>query len=196
MTQRKKMTSGNSNASYGDESPIAAFATTPGNSALTLIRLSGKGSIELASSVFAAARTKNSSLKENTSPLATAPGNTVIHGWIVSKTKEFATDKIDDVLISVFRAPKSYTGEDSLDICCHGGIAVGKAVMTALKSAGFRDALPGEFTFRAFMNGKFDLTKAESVMELVSAKTETSRRHAVSRLSGSLYEEIDSIKKL
>ncbi|GBU29406.1 hypothetical protein R84B8_02970 [Treponema sp. R8-4-B8] len=189
------MTSGSDNASYGDESPIAAFATTPGNSALTLIRLSGKGSIELTSSVFAAARTKNS-LQENTSPLTSAPGNTVIHGWIVSTTKEPAADKIDDVLISVFRAPKSYTGEDSLDICCHGGITAGKAVMAVLKSAGFRDALPGEFTFRAFMNGKLDLTKAESVMELVSAKTETSRRHAVSRLSGSLHDEIDSIKKL
>jgi len=190
------MTNSSDNAVYGDESPIAAFATTPGNSALTLIRCSGKGSIELVSSVFAAARTKNNSLQENISPLMTASGNTVIHGWIVSKTEGTAVDKIDDVLISVFRAPKSYTGQDSLDICCHGGITAGKAVMAALKGAGFRDALPGEFTFRAFINGKLDLTKAESVMELVSAKTETSRRHAVSRLSGSLYNEIDAIKKL
>jgi len=190
------MANNSNNASYGDDSPIAAFATTPGNSALTLIRCTGKDSIELASSVFAATRTKNNSLQEDTSPLMTAPGNTVIHGWIVSNTKEKTNDKIDDVLISVFRAPKSYTGQDSLDICCHGGMTAGKAVMVALKSAGFRDALPGEFTFRAFMNGKLDLTKAESVMELVSAKTETSRRHAVSRLSGSLHNEIDGIKKL
>jgi len=190
------MTSNNDNANYGDDSPIAAFATTPGNSALTLIRCSGKGSIELAATVFTAARTKNNSLQEDTSPLMTAPGNTVIHGWIVSNTKENANDKIDDVLISVFRAPKSYTGQDSLDICCHGGMTAGIAVMSALKNAGFRDALPGEFTFRAFINGKLDLTKAESVMELVSAKTETSRRHAVCRLSGSLHNEIDGIKKL
>jgi len=186
------MANNSNNASYGDDSPIAAFATTPGNSALTLIRCSGKGSIELASSVFAAARTKNNSLQENKSPLATAPGNTVIHGWIVSNKNE----KIDDVLVSIFRSPKSYTGQDSLDICCHGGAVAGRSVMEALKQAGFRDALPGEFTFRAFMNGKLDLTKAESVMELVSAKTETSRRHAVSRLSGSLHNEIDGIKKL
>jgi len=178
------MTNSNNNATYGDESPIAAFATTPGNSALTLIRCSGKGSIELASSVFSAART-----------LTDAQGNTVVHGWIVS-AKEKATNKIDDVLISVFRSPKSYTGEDSLDICCHGGATAGKAVMEALKTAGFREALPGEFTFRAFMNGKLDLTKAESVMELVCAKTEISRRHAVSRLSGSLQAEINSIKNL
>jgi tRNA modification GTPase len=166
-------------ANYGDESPIAAFATTPGNSALTLIRCSGKGSIDLVSSLFAPQRIDN------------APGNTVVHGWIVS-----ANEKIDEVVVSVFRAPKSYTGEDSLDICCHGGSAAGKAVMEALKSAGFRDALAGEFTFRAFMNGKLDLTKAESVMELVSAKTETGRRHAVTRLCGSLEAEINEIKKM
>jgi tRNA modification GTPase len=185
------MTSGSNKANYGDESPIAAFATTPGNSALTLIRCSGKGSIELASSVFSTAKTKNKPLQKDTSPLKETAGNTVIHGWIAVNN-----EKIDDVLISVFRAPKSYTGEDGLDICCHGGVAAGKAVMEALKTAGFRDALPGEFTFRAFMNGKIDLTKAESVMELVCAKTETGRRHAVSRLSGSLHAEIDSIKKL
>jgi tRNA modification GTPase len=166
-------------ANYGDDSPIAAFATAVGNSALTLIRCSGKGAIDLASSVFAPERLKD------------AKGNTVLHGWIVS-----ANEKIDEVLVSVFRAPKSYTGEDSLDICCHGGPSAGKAVMSALKTAGFRDALPGEFTFRAFTNGKLDLTKAESVMELVSAKTDTSRRHAVSRLCGSLETEIGEIKKL
>jgi tRNA modification GTPase len=170
--------SDNNGGAYGDDSPITAFATTPGNSALTLIRCSGKGSIETVSSVFTPAKIKD------------AAGNTVIHGWIVS-----AGEKIDEVLVSVFRAPKSYTGEDGLDICCHGGAAAGKAVMRTLKSAGFRNALAGEFTFRAFMNGKLDLTKSESVMELVSAKTETGRRHALERLCGSLLEEIDTIKK-
>jgi len=176
----------NAKASYGDDSPIAAFATTPGNSALTLIRCSGKGAIELFSLVFAPQKIKD------------VPGNTVIHGWIinaVNKEKE-TTEKIDEVLVSVFRAPKSYTGEDSLDICCHGGPVAGKAVLGALKCAGFRDALPGEFTFRAFLNGKLDLTRCESVMELVSAKTDTGRRHAVMRLSGSLFAEIDEIKKM
>jgi tRNA modification GTPase len=166
-------------AVYGDDSPVAAFATVPGHSALTLIRCSGKGAIEAVSSVFTPEKIKD------------APGNTVIHGWIVKDG-----EKIDDVLVSVFRAPKSYTGEDSLEISCHGGASAGKAVMDALKSAGFRGALPGEFTFRAFVNGKLDLTKAESVMELVSAKTDTSRRRAVSRLSGSLQTEIEEIKKL
>jgi tRNA modification GTPase len=163
---------------YNDDNPIAAFATIPGSGALTLIRCSGKGAIEAVSSVFAPDK------------LNGAPGNSIIHGWIVKDG-----EKIDEVLVSVFRAPKSYTGEDSLDICCHGGASAGKSVMAALSSAGFRDALPGEFTFRAFVNGKLDLTKAESVMELVSAKTDISRRHAVSRLSGSLQTEIEDIKK-
>jgi len=170
----------NSSAIYGDESPIIAFATVPGNSALSIIRCSGKGAIEMAASAFSAPE-----------KLKNTQGNTVIHGWITANG-----ERIDEVLVSVFRAPKSYTGEDSIDISCHGGHIAGKAVMNALKSSGFRDALPGEFTFRAFMNGKLDLTRCESVMELVSAKTDVSRRHAISRLSGSLYTEIDEIKKL
>jgi len=173
------MSGGSYNAVYSDNSLIAAFATAPGGGALTLIRCSGKGSLNAISSVFAPEKIKD------------ALGNSVVHGWIVS-----GNEKIDEVLVSVFRAPKSYTGEDSLEISCHGGLSAGKAVMDALKSAGFRDALPGEFTFRAFINGKLDLTKAESVMELVSSKTENGRRRAVSRLSGSLEKEINEIKNL
>ena len=180
--------------SYGDESPIAAFATTPGNSALTLIRCSGKDSIDLVSSVFYPRK-----------KIMEAPGNTVVHGWILNKKKNEklkekkepeCLEKVDEVLISVFRSPKSYTGEDCFDICCHGGFSAGKAVMDVIKSAGFRDALPGEFTFRAFMNGKIDLTRSESVMELVSAKTQEGHRHAVSRLCGALEKEINEIKLL
>ena len=168
-------------ASYGDDDPIAAFATIPGNSALTLIRCSGKGSPELAAAVFSAGE-----------KLLHAAGNTVIRGWIVAPD---TAELVDDVMLSVFRAPKSYTGEDSLDISCHGGSAAGNAVMGILRSAGFRDALPGEFTFRSFMNGKIDLTRSESVMEIVSAKTDMGRHHAVHRLSGVLEQEVNSIKQ-
>jgi tRNA modification GTPase len=104
--------------------------------------------------------------------------------------------KIDEVLVSVYRSPKTYTGENGADICCHGGIAVTKAIMSALRAAGFREALPGEFSFRAFMNGKLDLTRAESVMELVSAKTGRGHEQAIRRLSGILENEINEIKKL
>jgi tRNA modification GTPase len=172
--------------SYGDDSPIAAFATTPGKSALTLIRCSGKGSLELTAKIFSAPE-----------KILIASGNTVIHGWLVTHNKSMdkQTERVDDALISVFRAPKSYTGEDSLDISCHGGNAAGQAVLEALRSVGFRDALPGEFTFRAFLNGKLDLTRAESVMELVCARTDRGRRNAVNRLSGVLEKEISAIKK-
>jgi len=166
--------------SYGDDSPIAALATVPGGGALALIRCSGNGALELAEKIFS-----------RPEKLRRAAGNTVIHGWIVTPNNE----KVDEVLLSVFRAPKSYTGEDSVDISCHGGGAAGRGVMDALRAAGFRDALPGEFTFRAFMNGKLDLSRGEAVMELVSARTDAARRYAINRLSGALEQEINAIKK-
>jgi tRNA modification GTPase len=167
---------------YGDEAPIAALATPKGESALALIRLSGKGTVELLSKIFS--RPKK---------ILEAPGNTIVHGWI-HKGGDSNTN-VDEVLVSVYRAPASYTGEDGADISCHGGIAAVRAVLEALKKAGFRDALPGEFTFRAFMNGKLDLPRSESVMELVSAKTGRSGEHAVMRLSGNLEAGIKAIKE-
>ena len=165
---------------YGDDDPISAPATVQGESALAVIRTSGKNSIDLLAQIFS-----------RSNALKTAKGNSVIYGWIIN-----GKEKIDEVLVSVYRAPRSYTGEDSADISCHGGIATVNAIMRFLNSIGFRPALPGEFTFRAFMNGKLDLTKAESVMELVSSKTDIGRRQAVNRLSGILEKEINEIKKL
>ncbi|MCL2007278.1 MAG: tRNA uridine-5-carboxymethylaminomethyl(34) synthesis GTPase MnmE [Treponema sp.] len=167
---------------YGDSDPIAALATPFGESALALIRTTGPGTIELLAKAFSQPK-----------KLISAKGNSIIHGWIINPVDK---SKIDDVLVSVFRGPKSYTGEDSADISCHGGIAVIMNVMLALRQAGFREALPGEFTFRAFMNGKLDLTRAESVMELVSAKTGKARELAVRRLIGALEKEVKAIKAL
>jgi tRNA modification GTPase len=195
------MSVNNSSGSYGDDSPIAAFATTPGSGALTLIRCSGKGALNLAEKIFS-----------EPEKLRQAARNTVLHGWIVTANEQVSAiktadttaisdiktsliSKVDEVLVSVFRAPKSYTGEDSLDISCHGGSAAGKGVMAALRACGFRNAFPGEFTFRAFMNGKLDLTQSEAVMELVSARTDKGRSHAISRLSGVLEQEINALKK-
>ena len=169
-----------SKPSYGDSHPIAAPATALAESALALIRTNG--SIELISKVFS-----------RSEKLLSAPASSVVHGWIIDPD---TGDKIDEVLVSIYRAPASYTGEDGADISCHGSIAVVKAVMEVLKKAGFRDALPGEFTFKAFMNGKLDLTRAESVMELVAAKTNKGRELALRRLSGVLEKEINTIKTL
>jgi tRNA modification GTPase len=177
-----------SSPSYGDDAPIAAFATPLAESALALIRCSGKNAIEIFAPFFS-----------RPEKILSAPGNTVVHGWIIipgNDKNDTSFERIDEVLISVFRAGRSFTGEDGFDISCHGGIAAARSVMRVLKTAGFRNALPGEFTFRAFMNGKLDLTRSESIMEIVSAKTDISRRHAVLRLSGVLEQEINAVKNL
>ena len=195
--------------SYGDRDPIAALATPLAESALALIRTAGgdqlsngaalgeksQSAIELLARVFS-----------RPEKLLFAPPNSIVHGWIVEPSESRGAlgtkvageerKKIDEVLVSVYRAPRSYTGEDGADISCHGGIATVKAVMAALKKAGFREALPGEFTFRAFMNGKLDLTRAESVMELVAAKTHKGREQALRRLAGVLQKEVSAIKDL
>lgn len=166
---------------YGDGSPVAAIATALAESALSVVRASGPGSIELAARAFSRPQA-----------LAEVPGNTLVHGWIM----DAAGGRVDEVVAAVFRAPRSYTGEDAVEFTCHGGIAVTRAVLAALLAAGFREALPGEFTFRAFMNGKIDLTRAESVMELVGAKTDEARGRAAARLSGALEREIRAAKDL
>lgn len=170
--------------SYTPEEPIAAIATALAPSALALIRISGKNCIELLSKVFSRPKA-----------LTQAEGNTIVYGWIVDSVNPNQKQKIDEVLVSVFRAPKSYTGEEMAEISCHGGISPVTAIFNLLLKNGFRTALPGEFTFRAFINGKTDLTKSEAVKEIIDSKTDASRSLAAGRLSGNLYNEIQSIKE-
>ncbi|MBP3450168.1 MAG: tRNA uridine-5-carboxymethylaminomethyl(34) synthesis GTPase MnmE [Spirochaetaceae bacterium] len=170
--------------SYTPEEPIAAIATALAPSALALIRISGKNCIELLSKVFSRPKA-----------LTQAEGNTIVYGWIVDSVNPDQKQKIDEVLVSVFRAPKSYTGEEMAEISCHGGISPVTAIFSLLLKNGFRTALPGEFTFRAFINGKTDLTKSEAVKEIIDSKTDASRSLAAGRLSGNLYNEIQSIKE-
>ena len=165
---------------YTPDEPIAAIATALAPSALGIVRTSGKGCIELVAKLFS-----------RPASLLNAGGNTIVYGWIRDGDK-----KIDEVLVSVFRAPKSFTGEDMAEISCHGGPAVVSAINKLLLANGFREAERGEFTFRAYVNGKTDLTKAEAVREIIESRTDASRGRAAGRLSGSLFGEIDSIKKL
>jgi tRNA modification GTPase len=165
---------------YTPEEPIAAVATAFAPAALGIVRTSGKNCISLVSHVFSRPQTLNS-----------AVGNTLVYGWLVR-----GTERIDEVLVSVFRAPKSFTGEEMAEISCHGGTAVVKAVLDLLLANGFRQALPGEYTFRAYINGKTDLTKAEAVREIIDSRTDISRSRAAERLAGNLYAEIDRIKRL
>ncbi len=165
---------------YTPEEPIAAVATALVPSALGIVRASGKGCIELVSHVFS-----------RPAALCAAAGNTIVYGWIKD-----GGHRIDEVLVSVFRAPKSFTGEDMVEISCHGGPAVVTAVFNLLLAKGFRRAQRGEFTFRAYINGKTDLTRAEAVREIIDSRTDAGRGRAAGRLAGDLYSEIDGIKKL
>lgn len=169
---------------YTPDEPIAAIATALAPAALGIIRCSGNGCIDLLSKLFS----RPKALKD-------ASANSIVYGWICTSEQE-GRKRVDEVLVSVFRAPKSFTGEDMAEISCHGGVAVVTAIYKLLLAHGFRAAERGEFTFRAYINGKTDLTKAEAVREIIDSKTDASRSRAAGRLSGDLYAAIDSIKKL
>ena len=171
---------------YTPEEPISSIATALAPAALGIVRVSGKGCIELVSKVFSRPKA-----------LMEAAGNTLVYGWIQNPDVESAeTSKVDEVMLAVYRAPKSFTGEDMVEIFCHGGPAVVTAIQILMLKIGFRQANRGEYTFRAFINGKTDLTRAEAVKEIIDSHTDVSRSHAAGRLAGSLFEEIDDIKKL
>lgn len=170
------------NGTYGLDDPIAAIATALSPAALGIIRTSGKDCIKLAANIFS-----------NYDNLINASGNSIVYGWIINpKTKI----KIDEVTACVYRCPKSFTGEDSVEFICHGGIAVVLAIYRLLLENGFRAAEGGEFTFRSFANGKTDLTKAEAVNEIINSKTDTAANLAAGRLSGALFSEIKKIKEI
>ena len=177
------------NTGYTPEEPIAAVATALAPAALGIIRVSGKNSIQLLSKIFSRPKALNE-----------AAGNTIVYGWIVEPNVERLQDqklaaRIDEVLVSVFRAPKSFTGEEMAEISCHGGTAVVTQIFNLLLQNGFRQAERGEFTFRAFINGKADLTKAEAVREIIESRTNASSQKAAGRLAGNLQAQIAAIQK-
>lgn len=160
--------------------PIAALATPAGTGALAVLRVSGPGAIELAAACFS-----------RQEALRAASGHSIVYGSFVDPA---SGELVDDVLASVFRAPRSFTGEDSVEFSCHGSPAVARRMLSVLESSGFAAALPGEFTFRAFANGKLDLVRAEAVRELSSASSEAARQDALSRLSGKLSAELAELR--
>ncbi len=168
--------------SYNLDDPIVAIATALAPAALGIIRASGKDCIELVSKIF----WPPDKLKE-------AKGNTIVYGWIVNPKTD---KKIDEVLACVYREPKSFTGEDSIEIICHGGLAIILSIYRLFVENGFRPAEGGEFSFRAFANGKNDLTKSEAIKEIIDSKTDTASELAMGRLSGNLFNEIKRIKEL
>ena len=165
---------------YSLDDPIAAIATALSPAALGIVRTSGKGAIDLASAIFS----KPEKLKE-------AQGNSILHGWILDPESK---KEVDEVTVCVYREPKSFTGEDSVEFICHGGTAVVLKIYRLLIENGFRAAEGGEFTFRAFANGKADLTRAEAVNEIINSKTDINIELAAGRLSGNLFSGIEEIK--
>lgn len=159
---------------------IAAPATPPGHGAVSLLRISGPQAWAVAARVFRASDPAGGSF---------APGR-VRRGRV-----EHAGRMIDEVLLTAFRGPKSYTGEDVVEISGHGGMVVSRLVLQAVLEAGARPADPGEFTQRAFLNGKMDLTQAESVMDLICARSEASARAAAAQLEGRLGRRVEELRE-
>ena len=157
---------------------IAAISTPTGEGAVALVRISGEGAIAIADRVY---RGPESPSK--------FPSHTQRLGEIVDGDRA-----VDQVLLSVHRGPGSYTGEDLVEIGCHGGVLVTARVLEACLRAGARSARPGEFTERAFLNGKMDLTQAEAVMDLIRARTDLALRSAQEQLGGRLGSEIKALR--
>lgn len=158
---------------------IVALATAAGVGAIAVIRLSGTAAHDLADRVF---RGRNR--------LAESDGYTLHHGY-VTDAKGMV---IDEVLLSVFRSPHSYTGEDSVEISCHGGQMTTSKIMESIVAAGARIADPGEFTKRAFLNGRIDLSQAEAVADLISARSSRAHELSIGQLQGQLGQTIRRIR--
>ena len=159
---------------------IAAIATPPGEGAIAVIRISGAASIAIADRVF-----------RGRTPLAEAPGFTVHYGTV----NESNGAPVDQVLATVFRSPHSYTGEDQIEISCHGGMFVAQRVLDIVVGAGARQAEAGEFTRRAFVNGKIDLAQAEAIADMIRAKSEKMRVASFEQLQGRLGERVRMLRK-
>ncbi|MEY2573543.1 MAG: tRNA modification GTPase [Verrucomicrobiota bacterium] len=157
---------------------IAAISTPVGEGAIAVVRVSGREAISVADRIVSG----------NEKP-SDFPSHTQRLGKIVQDGRV-----IDEVMLTVHRAPASYTGEDLVEISCHGGILITADVLAACLAAGARGARPGEFTERAFMNGKMDLTQAEAVMDLIRARTDLALRSAHEQLEGRLGEKIAAIR--
>ena len=159
---------------------IAAIATPPAPSAIGILRLSGDGAIEAAAAVFRPASGKS---------LAEYESRRLVYGTLLGPDGA----PIDQALATVSRAPRSYTGEDTAEFQCHGSPAVLQLGLEALLAQGVRQAGPGEFTRRAFLNGKLDLTQAEAVADLIDAETPAAVRQAAGQLSGALGRRVGAI---
>jgi len=163
---------------------IAAISTSPmGNGGIGIVRISGSLAIEIADRVFVS--------KKSNKKLADVASHTVHFGNII-----FENEIIDEVLVIVMKAPNTYTKEDIVEIDCHGGIFVMKKILSAVIESGAIPAEPGEFTKRAFLNGRIDLSQAEAVIDIINSKNEYALKSSVSQLNGNLLSKIREIREI
>ncbi len=164
-----------------EKDTIAAIATGLTNAGISVIRVSGEQAFSVGNSVFYSEKNIN---------LEKVPGYSAHYGKIV-----YEGEVLDEAVVLVMRAPHSYTGENTVEISCHGGVLVTKRILEAVLSSGARVAEPGEFTKRAFLNGRMDLAEAEAVIDIIEAKTEFARKASVGQLGGRLSEKIRAIRR-
>ncbi|MBC8015263.1 MAG: tRNA uridine-5-carboxymethylaminomethyl(34) synthesis GTPase MnmE [Sporomusaceae bacterium] len=165
-----------------EEETISAVATALGEGAIGIIRMSGNKAVSIAGEIFRGATAKT---------ITEIESQKMVYGYILDPQNE---KKIDEVLLLIMRAPRSYTREDVVEIHCHGGMVPLKKVLELTIRYGARLAEPGEFTKRAFLNGRLDLAQAEAVIEIIRAKTDASLRMALGHLGGALSEKIRSMR--
>lgn len=164
-----------------DQQTICAISTAQGMGAIAVLRLSGFKAIEIAERVFRPVK-KGKKLSEQ-------KGNTLHYGSIVNNDQV-----IDEVLVSVLRAPRSFTGEDSVEISCHGSLYIQQTILQLLLENGARLARPGEFTQRAFLNGKMDLSQAEAIADLIAASSKAAHNVALKQMRGGISSEIKNLR--
>lgn len=160
---------------------ICAIATPPGKGAIAIIRLSGPESFSICAKVF------------NGKKPARMLSHTIHYGWIIDPQENKART-VDEVLISIFKAPHSYTGEDSVEISCHGSVYIQQEILNILIHQGARLAKPGEFTLRAFLNGRLDLSQAEAVADLIASASESTHNIAMRQMRGGFSQEIKKLR--
>ncbi len=163
------------------EDTIAAAATAMTPSGIGIVRISGKDAFSVADRVYRGKADKK---------LADQKANTIHYGFIMDQGQ-----LVDEVLVMLMKAPHSYTGEDTVEIDCHGGVLAMRKVLEAVLRSGARPAEPGEFTKRAFLNGRLDLSQAEAVMDVISAKNDYALKSSLSQLKGSVTGMIREIRE-
>lgn len=162
---------------------IAAIATAMSNSGIGIVRISGENAINIADKIYRS--------KDQKKRLREVSSHTVHYGFIVD-----GEEVIDEVMVIVMKAPNTYTREDTVEIDCHGGILVVKSVLETVIKYGARCAEPGEFTKRAFLNGRIDLSQAEAVIDVINSKSEFALKNSVSQLNGAVYKRIKDIRDI